>query len=190
MRIFRRIQLAGAIILSITAFGIAAQKPQSAAETLQAAQALARQEHKLVFFIMSASWCGPCHALERFIAAPEVAPILDKYFIVAKINIFEENGKHPELNTPGGKQMLDQYGGPQGVPFFIFFNSKGDALVTSARPVAGQAKGANIGYPDAPEEIEWFMEMLRKSVPEMPGDKLQKIDEWLKKASHFQQPKK
>jgi len=178
-----------ASVFAINALPVyATTKPNTAQEILQDAQTHADQQHKLVFFVFGASWCGPCHALDDFIAAPEIAPILNKYFVFAEVHIEEENGKHPELNTPGGEKLMAKFGGLQGVPFIVFFNSKGELLVTSSRPVAGHRKGDNIGYPDAPEEIDWFLQMLKKTVPEIQHDELQKIEAWLRKASHYPQP--
>ncbi len=39
----------------------------------------------------------------------------------------------------------------------------------------------NIGYPSAPEEIDWFVSMLNKAVPTMTADETRTIDSWLKK---------
>lgn len=161
----------------------APEKQSSAEEILAEAKAQAEQQHKLIFFEFGASWCGPCHALDRFMAAPEIAPILEKYFVFAKVHIDEEHGKHPELNTPGSREMVKKFGGFHGVPFIVFFDTKGEMIVTSERPVEGKMHGRNIGYPDTPEEIDWFMAMLRKSVPEMTEEETRKIEEWLRNAS-------
>lgn len=175
--------LAGALLVVSSLPVQARQKSSSAEEIFAEAEAQAEQQHKLIFFEFGASWCGPCHALDRFMEAPEIAPILEKYFVFAKVHIDEERGKHPELNTPGSKEMMDKLGGFQGVPFIVFFRSNGEMIVTSERPVEGKKHGRNIGYPDAPEEIDWFMVMLKKSVPEIREEEARKIEEWLRSAS-------
>ena len=55
--------------------------------------------------------------------------------------------------------------------------------MNSDRPVPGQAVGDNIGYPVAPEEIAWFMEMLKRGAPAMPKSEAKQIESWLKKAA-------
>lgn len=160
-----------------------AQKLRSAGEILEEAKGRAEEQHKLIFLEFSASWCGPCHELDDFVTAPEIAPILEKYFVFAKVNILEENGRHPELNTPGGEQLMKKFGGLQGIPYIVFFDANGETIVTSERPVEGSKRGNNIGYPATPEEIDWFLAMLKKSVPEMRIEETRKIEVWLRKAS-------
>jgi hypothetical protein len=80
-------------------------------------------------------------------------------------------------------KLMAQFGGPHGVPYFVFFDANGETIVTSDRPVAGSKRGDNIGYPDSPEEIEWFMTMLKRGVPAMGTDETQTIESWLKHAS-------
>lgn len=173
---------AGALLV-VSSLPGQAQKSSSADEILAGAEAQAKQQHKLIFFEFSASWCGPCHALDRFMAAPEIAPILEKYFVFAKVHIDEEHGQHPELNTSGSREMREKFGGFQGVPFIVFSRPNGEMVVTSERPVEGMKHGRNIGYPDTPEEISWFMVMLKKSVPKIREEEARKIEEWLRNAS-------
>jgi thiol-disulfide isomerase/thioredoxin len=175
-------------IVTVVAFALLTSMPATAAprasagQVLAAAKAQAASEHKVVFLIFGASWCGPCHALDAFLAAAEIRPILEKHFVFANVNIQEQLGKHPELNTPGAEKLAGEFGGTEGVPFIVFLNSGGAPIVTSNRPVPG-GTAENIGYPDAPEEIDWFMVMLKKSVPELtPGD-AHTIETWLRQAS-------
>jgi len=111
--------------------------------------------------------------------------MVEKYFVLAKVHIDEEHGKHPELNTPGSEELRKKLGGSEGVPFFVFLDAQGQAIATSNRPVEGKTRGENIGYPDAPEEIDWFMAMLKKSVPAMTEEEAQRIEGWLKGASTY-----
>lgn len=63
--------------------------------------------------------------------------------------------------------MLKRLGGPSGLPFFAFLDTNGATIVNSMRPVGGGKNPQNIGHPDTPEEIDWFMVMLHKAVPQM-----------------------
>jgi hypothetical protein len=56
-------------------------------------------------------------------------------------------------------------------------------LVNSNRPAKGKDKGGNVGYPAAPEEIDWFMQMLRKTLPTLAESDALTIETWLRKAS-------
>jgi thiol-disulfide isomerase/thioredoxin len=153
------------------------------------AKVQASQQHKVIFFVFGASWCGPCHRLDDFLAAPETHQIVDKYFVVAKVNVLENQGKHPDLETPGAESLAEKLGGTNtkghvvGVPFIIFVDASGKTLANTMRPVEGRPGGSNIGYPAKPEEIDWFGTMLKKAAPQITPDELRVIDEWLRKAS-------
>jgi hypothetical protein len=53
-------------------------------------------------------------------------------------------------------------------------------IVNSNRPVNGKQEGANIGHPFAPEEVEFFMTMLKKAAPKMEPPERKTIEDWLK----------
>jgi hypothetical protein len=108
-----------------------------------------------------------------------VKPIVEKYFVVVKIDVQETKEKQ-ELNTPGGEVWFKRAGGPAGLPFFAFLDAHGNVIVNSMRPGENGKAAENIGHPEAPEEVDWFMAMVRKAVPEMSGEELGKIEGWLR----------
>jgi hypothetical protein len=108
-----------------------------------------------------------------------VKPILDKYLAMARVDVQEAKEKQ-DLNTPGGEAWLKRVGGPSGLPFFAFLDTRGNVIVNSMRPGERGKAAENIGHPEAPEEVDWFMAMLRKAVPEMTGEELGKIESWLR----------
>jgi hypothetical protein len=67
--------------------------------------------------------------------------------------------------------MLTRWGGASsGVPFIAFLDSNG-ALVVNG--LEGGRRGANIGHPFEPHEVDWFLTMLTRAAPRMaPADKL------------------
>jgi thiol-disulfide isomerase/thioredoxin len=152
------------------------------------AKAQAAEQHKLIFLVFGASWCEPCHRMDAFLDAPETRQIFGKYFVLVKLNVAEKLGNHPELESPGGRDLALKLGGANskggliGVPFFLFLDASGEPIVNSRRPVEGLPGGKNIGYPAKPEEIDWFMAMLRKANPPMTADESYTIKEWLRKA--------
>ncbi len=160
--------------------------PKTAQDILADAANRAAAEHKILFFEFGASWCSQCRRLETFLSAPENAPIVQKYFVLADVNVQEKLGKHPELETPGAEKLLEWFGGTESVPFIVFVDANGKGIVTSNRPVAGKSQGDNIGYPDAPEEIDWFMTMLKKGVPTISTEEAKTLERWLmqKSSSH------
>jgi hypothetical protein len=100
------------------------------------------------------------------------------------LNVEEERGKHPELNSPGGEKLLGDYGGhSMGVPFLVFLDEQGQLLINSNRPVKGNPAGENIGYPALPVEIDWFLTMLQKTLPTLTKADADTIETWLRRAS-------
>ncbi len=156
---------------------MAAAQPPSASEVLSEAREQAAVQHKNIFLTFGASWCGPCHRLERFLNAPEIAPVLQKYFVFARLHVAEEHGEHPELESPGAQKMLTELGGDAGgIPFIFFLDADGTKLADSNRPTGGKPRFANVGYPDTREEIAWFMAMLKKGAPEMTDEERRVVD--------------
>ena len=178
-----------AIFLFLCGSFAVAQQPIAADRVLEDAKTQAAQQHKVIFLVFGASWCQPCHRLDDFLVAPEMRHILEKYFIEARVNVLEDQGKHPELESPGGQELAARLGVTNSkgqvshVPFIVFLDAAGEPVVNSYRPVEGSAKGVNIGYPAKPEEIDWFGAMLKKAVPTMSAEELHTIDDWLRRAS-------
>lgn len=52
-----------------------------------------------------------------------------------------------------------------GIPWSVILDADGNELITSDGP------DGNIGYPMAPNEIDYFMEMLRVARPTMDANK-------------------
>ena len=162
----------------------AAQQPASAEQVLAAAKSEALAEHKPIFLVFGASWCGPCHAMEAFLNDKKIHPILEKYFVLAALHVREEQGKHPELNSPGSEKLLGDFGGESmGIPFLVFLDEQGQLVINSNRPVKGKPVGENVGYPAVPVEISWFMTMLKKTLPALTKADEDAIETWLQRAS-------
>ena len=62
------------------------------------------------------------------------------------------------------------WGGPSGLPYSAFLDAKGELIINSKN------KGNNIGYPGEPQEIDWFIVMMKKAAPNMSPDDLKTIE--------------
>ena len=183
----RRIQQGIALLLLATASSLAAQDPPSAERVLADAKAQAAQQHKNIFLIFGASWCEPCKQFEAFLGAPEIHSILEKHFVIARVSIGEEYADKPGLNSPGGGKLLVELGGATGeeggIPFIVLLDAKRKVIVDSNRPVKGKADVEGIGYPAQPEEIDWFMTMLKRGAPSLTKDEARVVEDWLRKGA-------
>jgi thiol-disulfide isomerase/thioredoxin len=163
---------------------LADAKAPSVERVLADAKAQAVAEHKIIFLTFRASWCEPCHLLEAFVREPGMYAVLEKYFVFANVNVAEEDGKHPELESPGAEELLAKLGGVSGgaaaLPYIVMLNEKAQPMIDSNRRVHGKQGSENIGYPAAPQEIYWFMVMLKKSVPAMTDEESRTIETRLK----------
>ena len=169
-----------AILLAAVACLAAAETPQPADQLLSAAESSAAAQHKNVWVIFGASWCGWCHKLDALINSPDAGPLLQQRFVIAHVTV-DEHGEKASLDNPGGDAMRKRLGGSDssGLPFFAFVDPAGQVLANSNRPVPGKA-GENIGFPSAPEEVDWFMTMLRRAEPPLDPEQTRLIESQLR----------
>jgi hypothetical protein len=117
---------------------------------LVVAEALSRaaSEDKRVFLTFGAPWCHWCHKLDDWLAQPEIAAILDRDFIIAKIDIDR---------MTGGKELMDRYRSKtsSGIPWYTILDATGKSLASADGP------NGNICYPLRPNEINYFLAMIK-----------------------------
>ncbi len=143
------------------------EAPQLQAQAVyDAALASAQKDGKRVFLHFGAPWCHWCHKLDDWLARPEIASVLDKDFVVVKLD---------QDRMTGGKEMLagmrsDKDG---GIPWFAFFGADGKMIAESVNE-----KGT-IGFPSAPDELAYFKSMLEKTCVKMSKDDIAMITDSL-----------
>ena len=165
------------LLLASPSYAVGAP-PDSATTVLKAAVSQARQSHKVVFLIFHASWCKWCTRLEAALSDPEMKTIIDENYLVTKMDVLERGDKVQSDENPGGREMMDSFGGKDaGLPFVVFLNGKGWKIADSRAMPEDQ----NIGYPGSHEEIAAFVKLLEKTAPKMTGDQRARIAAYLEK---------
>jgi hypothetical protein len=100
--------------------------------------------------------------------------------VIARLDV-QEHGDKAGLETPGGAALAAQLGAKDtSLPFFAFLDEHGELIANSYRPVPGKPRATNIGHPWEPEEIDYFMVMLRKAVPALSPEDAQLIEGYLR----------
>lgn len=171
-RLPRRIFLVALLIATLSGLRAAAgDAPPSADQVLAEAKAEAASQHKGIFLIFGASWCGWCRKLDQFNHVPEVSAILDKSYVIVHLTV-EEHKDKAQLNNPGAEDLMKRLGGQGGLPYFAFLDQDGKPIVTSNRPPDGQKGDLNIGFPGTSQEVAWFLAMMSKALPSLSSDQL------------------
>jgi Thioredoxin-like len=129
--------------------------PTAAEAILSSAKIRARREGKQVFLLFVAPACEWCDCFDRYHGDPEVSRIIDKHFVLAKVDV---------KATGGGEQMYLEHGNVRGAPAFTLLDDHGAFLAGS-----GDASD-NIGFPANEEEIDRYFECLKIACPTLTVD--------------------
>jgi hypothetical protein len=100
-------------------------------------------------------------------ALPEIAPVLNKEFVIQKLD-YDRGIGAKDIE----KRYIDK---DQGLPWFAFIDGDGKAIITSNKA----SNGGNIGHPFQPDEVEHFKLMLQKSKKHLTDAEIDKLIEIL-----------
>ncbi len=128
--------------------------PVSAAEVMSNGLSRAKAEGKKVFAYTSAPWCGWCHKLADYLKRPEIAAIMGSAFVPVRIDVDR---------MTGGKDAAAKYLGAEGkgFPFIAILDAGGTKLAD------GDGSKGNIGFPVEDYEVAHFIEIVRRTAPQL-----------------------
>ena len=139
-------------------------QPEPADRVLKAGIQQAESSNKTVFLIFHASWCGWCKRLEAALENPALKKLMDDNYVFVRLDVLESGDKVQKLENPGGKAIMNDFGGEQsGLPFYAFLDATGKKIADSNV----MPKNQNIGYPGSAEEIAAFEKLLKATAPRM-----------------------
>lgn len=143
------------ITLSLLLFAITiASFAQNSGSIMAAAYKKAAKEHKNVFVLFHASWCGWCKKLDASMEDVTTKKYFDDNYVTVHLTVMEIG----QPNTPGADVFLKKYKGEKaGLPFFIIMDKAGNRLGDSF------FNGENMGCPAAETEVNAFVELLKKT---------------------------
>jgi thiol-disulfide isomerase/thioredoxin len=149
----------------LAAFLLANKLPTRDAEAmLSEALAQAKASDRRVFLIMSASWCGPCRMLARFLTANKAE--LNRHYVFVKLDISRDAHAQELLVRYEGKDARN------GVPWYVILDASGKPLITSNAKEAEEWGSTNIGFPSTKSGIVHFVAMLRQTAPRLSDEAL------------------
>jgi|RhiMetdeSRZDD1v2_1073273.scaffolds.fasta_scaffold03306_17 thiol-disulfide isomerase/thioredoxin len=151
------------LLVAVTGF---AQAPPTANTVMNLAMQRATREHKNVFIIFHASWCGWCHRMDSLMNSAECRKFFADNYVVEHLTVMESKD-NKNLENAGGEEVLKKYNGEkQGIPFWLVFDAKGNLLADcQMRPDGAglDTRGENTGCPATKEEVAHFIKVLKKT---------------------------
>jgi beta-lactamase regulating signal transducer with metallopeptidase domain len=139
-------------------------QPVDARELLDEALQRAAMENKRVIVQETATWCGPCHLLSRFLKTHRV---WEKDYIRVEM----------DHRWNGARELIAELrdGAEGGIPWFAILDESGKVLATSNDPSTGR----NIGYPSEKNGQDHFAKMLNATRQRLTEDEIQQLVEQL-----------
>lgn len=120
-----------------------------------AALAQAKKEGKLVLLVFGVHGDVWSDRLDTYHADPEVHKVLEKHFVLTRVDIKEAGGTEMYLER-----------GLRGTPAFSILDRQGKVVADSGQ------EGQNFGFPNNPEEVDRYLAALKSACPRLSDDEV------------------
>jgi len=139
-------------------------KPESAEQVIKEAKTEAAKSNKKIFVIFHASWCVWCHKMDTAMNDETIKSFFDNNYVIKHLTVDESKDKK-ELENPGASALRANYhGGQQGVPYWFILDKNGKLLADSRiHSDDGKVIGNSVGCPAKPDEVAYFIKVLKKT---------------------------
>jgi uncharacterized protein YyaL (SSP411 family) len=141
--------------------------PHAAQQAVDTAFAKASSDGKVVFMKSGYPECGWCNIFDRYHAMPEVKQIVEKYYVVVKIDT---------SYMPDGKEVFTKFAEP-GSPSWVIVGADRKPIIDS------YDNGNNVGYPYEPNEVAHYVKALRQASPAISDAEIETLKEKLAQAA-------
>lgn len=144
--------------------GKAQTKTKSADEVMKEAKAEATKANKNIFVIFHASWCVWCHRMDTAMNDETIKSFFDNNYVIKHLAVDESKDKK-DMENPGAAALRTKYDGDQqGIPYWLIFDKNGKLLADSRlHDDYGKVFGNNVGCPARPDEVDYFIKVLKKT---------------------------
>ncbi|HET7118996.1 MAG TPA: thioredoxin family protein [Hanamia sp.] len=151
------------LFFSIT-YASSQTKPASANQIIKEAKIDAAKTHKNIFVIFHASWCVWCHRMDTAMNDNSIKSFFDKNYVIKHLTV-DESADKKNLENPGAPVLLTQYhGDQQGIPYWFIIDKNGKFLADSRlHSDDGKVTGNNVGCPVKPDEVAYFIRVLKQT---------------------------
>jgi hypothetical protein len=139
-----------------------APEPLDARQLMKEALAEASASNRRVIVQETATWCGPCHMLARYLERHR--SIWEKDYLWVRI----------DQRWKGSDEVMKRFRESRGgIPWVAILDGEGTVLATSDGP------DGNIGFPSEPASIDHFVGMIKSTMQWISGQELAALREAL-----------